>query len=855
MQLSLNWLKDFVDIPKSITPEKLGLKLTMHTVEVDGIKKQAEKLDNVVIGEILEIKKHPNADKLNIAQVDVGEEKSRQIVFGQILKVKVGQKIPVALAPTILPDNKKIEKTKLRGEISEGMFCLDQELGLSKDGISAHFFDKKVKNGTSIIETLELDDIIFEVDNKSITNRSDLWGHYGMAREIATFLNVKFKKYKKNFQFSSPAELIEDNFQTNSKFKTREGLAKSIQNSKFKTNNIEVRVEDFNLCSRYMAIALDGIEIKNSPEWMQKRLINVGMRPINNIVDITNYVMLELGQPTHIFDLRKIFKFQFSNSNFQTNSKFKNNIIIRKAGDNEIIETLDGGKRKLDDGMLVIANNEKPIAIAGIMGGKNSEVDNNTTSILIESANFNSVLIRKTAQKLDLRTEASIRFEKSLDPNLCEIALARIIELIKESCQQAKIISKLKDEKKYFLNQGPIELDLEWVNKRIGKKIEKKKIIEILENLGFEIKKNSNILTITIPTWRATKDILIPEDLIEEIARIYGYDNLDSQMPKITMQAPEINNEHLLERKIKNILSEGAKLTEVYNYSFISEDQLVKLKIKPSLTIKLANPLSEDLVILRPSLVPGLLKNIKINQAKEEALAFYEIGNIFLNKPGKINKNNKGKETLFFQEQNLAIILANKQNVDNEVNDLFARLKSIITYLLISLGMEVVFKKAQIVLDWTQDSVTAAICVNDKEIGRATVLGKDILRAFGVKKQAIVAEINFIELNNLAQKQKVKQFKEPLKYPQVARDLAFVISEEILYNDIKQEIKNFNPLISRIELFDVYQGDKIGQGKKNLAWHLTYQADRTLTSSEVDKVQLDLIKQLEKKFFVKIRDF
>ncbi|MFH1838608.1 MAG: phenylalanine--tRNA ligase subunit beta [Candidatus Kuenenbacteria bacterium] len=833
MQLSLNWLKDFVDIPKSITPEKLGLKLTMHTVEIDGIKKQAENLDGVVVGEILEIKKHPNADKLSIAQVDVGEKKTWQIIFGQMLKVEVGQKIPVALAPTILPGDKKIEKTKLRGEISEGMFCLDQELGLSKEGISAHFFNKNIKNGTSIIEALKLNDVIFEVDNKSITHRSDLWGHYGMARDIATFLNIKLKKYNVNLQINA-------NYANN-----------------INTQQIDIKVEDPKLCSRYMAIAMDKIEIKDSPEWMQKRLISVGMRPINNIVDITNYVMLELGQPTHTFNLEKIKSIQIPNSKFQIpnkskiqNSKLKTNIIIRKAKNNEIIKTLDGQNRKLDESMLIIADNKKPIAIAGIMGGANSEVDNNTTSILIESANFNPISIRKTAQKLGLRSEASIRFEKSLDPNLCELALMKIVELIKESCSQAEIISELKDEKKYSLNHGPIELDLELVNKRIGKKIEEKKIIEILENLGFEIKKNNNILIVTIPSWRATKDVSIPEDLVEEIIRIYGYDNLDSQMPKITMQSPEINQERLLERKIKNILSNGAKLTEVYNYSFVGEYQLKKMGVNFFSHIKLINPIASHQTMLRQNLLVNLLENIKLNQAKYENINLFEIGNIYLNSFGNINKDNETKDTLPCQEKYIGIIIAGKEN------NLFCKTKGIVEYLINDFNLKVDFKLIEIYPEWLNKKIIAQINVQDKNIGIVAQLDDQIINNLGIKKQVVMAEINFQKFCDLILNNQDKKYKEIAKYPSVIRDLAFVIDDEILYSDIKNEIENFDNLIKQVELFDIYQGEKLGQNKKNLAFHIMYQAlNRTLTIDEIDQVQEKLIKYLEKKFKAQIRNF
>ncbi|MBU1933817.1 hypothetical protein KKE87_01045, partial [Patescibacteria group bacterium] len=772
-------------------------------------------------------------------------------------------------------------------------------------------------------------------------------------------------------------------------------------------SKIKVKVEDFKLCPRYMAIVLDGIKIENSPEWMRKRLLAAGMRPINNIVDITNYVMLELGQPTHIFDLKKI---ENAISNFHPcsvsqnrrgtifkqipNPKSQINIIIRKAKNGEIIKTLDGQDQKLDDSMLVIADTEKPIAIAGIIGGANSEVDEKTSSILIESANFNPVSIRKTAQKLGLRSEASTRFEKSLDPNLCEIAFARIVELIEEFCPQAKIISELSDEKKYFLNQGLIKLNLEWVEKRIGKKIEKKKIVEILENLGFEINKDierpigrlaSNAISVAIPSWRA-KDVSISEDLIEEIVRIYGYDNLNPEMPKIAMEAPEINNERLLERKIKNILSIGAKLTEVYNYSFIGEKRLKNTipptplyqggntipptplyqggntippsllyqggntippslpyqggntippslpyqggntippslpyqggnSIPPSLpyqggntippslpcqggntipptplyqggntipptplyqggntipqaclvsteVIKLANPLSEDLTFLRPSLVLGILENIKTNQAQEAELAIYEIGSIFLNKPGNINKDDSGQDMLPFQEKRLAMALAHGQT-----EYLFRKLKGVIEFLLKFFNLTVNFeleeklledksgKYKEFFLPAEMTKTVAVIIANTKPIGQVVELEKSRIQVFGIKKPVVIAEISLTALLNLIKNQPVKQFKELPKHPEVLRDLAFVVNEKILYNNMVKKIKNFSDLIKQVKLFDIYQGDKLGQDKKSLAFHIIYQADKTLTSQEVDEIQAKLVQHLEKEFKAKARDF
>ncbi|MBU4455315.1 phenylalanine--tRNA ligase subunit beta [Patescibacteria group bacterium] len=702
MYLSLNWLKDFIDIPKSLSPEELGLKLTMHTVEVDSVEKQ-------------------------------------------------------------------------------------------------------------------LKDVIYDIDNKSITHRPDLWSHYGMAREIAAFLDVKLKKYNANT--------------TN--------LYANTTNQKMR---IDVKIEDEKLCPRYMAVAVSGIKVEPSPEWMRERLIAAGSRPINNIVDITNYVMLELGQPLHAFDFSKI------------SNDIK--IIVRKAKQDEVIETLDGEKRRLDEEMLVIADKNKPIAIAGVMGGANSEVDGATTEIILESANFNFISIRKTSQKLGLRTESSIRFEKSLDPNLCELALAKAVELIKKICPEAKISGNPVDEKNFALNQGPIKLNLEWLNKIIGQEIEEKKVVKILNSLGFEIKQDTkcpsgHLVSVKVPTWRATKDISIPEDLLEEVARIYGYGNIASVMPIVEMEPPKINEEKLLEKKIKNTLAGAPALAEAYNYSFVGEEQLAKLGIDCASYVKLANPIAAHQTMLRQSLAPNLIENIRTNQARFERIGLFEIGSICLSAPGEIDKGGKTGENLPYQEKRLGIILA----ADEKIN-VFAQAKGIVEYLLMSLDLPFTFQTTEIRPDWADESACAKINVFKRDIGLATKLNSKARRGLGLKKEVAMVEISFAELFNIIKEQSMKKFRAYDKYPPAIRDLAFVVNEKILYNDIRDEIISFDKLINKVELFDVYSGGKLGKAEKNLAFHIAFLApDRTLTSEEVDELQKRLINRLEEKFEAKIRDF
>ena len=808
MFISLNWLKDFVEIPSSMTSEELGLRLTMHTVEIDGVEKQGKNLSGVVVGEILKIKNHLNADKLSIAQVDVGEKKPRQIIFGQMVDVNVGFKIPMALAPTILPSGVKIIKTKLRGEISEGMFCLDQELGLLKEGVSIRFFNRSIKNGTPIIKALGLKDMIFEVDNKSITNRPDLWGHYGIAREISAFLKVKLKEQNINL--------------------------KNLK--KYTGKKISVEIKNLELCQRYMAIEMSGIKIELSPEWMQKRLIAVGMKPINNIVDITNYVILELGQPLHAFDRNSVDK-----------------IIVRQAKKSEVIETLDGEKKELDKEILVIADGKKPIAIAGVIGGAVSGITEKTDSVIIDSANFDFLSIRKTSQKIGTRTESSMRFEKGLDPNLCEIAIARAVELIKEICPQAKIASYLIDKKQFKESLKIIKLNLEWLDKKIGVDITEKKVIEILTSLGFKIKKDKNqknILIVEIPSWRAGRDITISEDLVEEIVRIYGYDNLKLKMPRAEIKAPLIQQEQILERKIKNILAGAPALSEVYNYSFAGEKQLTKLGIDFSNYIRLANPISSRQTMLRQDLAVNLIENIKTNQANFNEIRLFEIGSIYFSEDGEIYKDSKNREKLPRQEKMLGVVLAG-----GEKADLFKETKGIIECLLSQFDLTASFGQAKNAANWADKKFAAQIKVGKTEIGLINVLKSATAKNIGIKKDAVFTEINLKKLFREIEKAGSKKYKKSEKYPPVVRDLAFVIGAKLPYSDIRKEILKFNKDIRSVELFDEFVGGKLGDGKKSLAFHIIYQASRTLVSEEVDDLQGKLVSHLRNRFKAEIRDF
>jgi len=520
------------------------------------------------------------------------------------------------------------------------------------------------------------------------------------------------------------------------------------------------------------------------------------------------------------------------------------------------LETLDGQKRELQKGMLVIADSKKPLAVAGIMGGADSEISPETTGLILESANFEPIQTRKTAQALGLRTESSARFEKSLDPNLCQTALVRAVELIKEFCPSAKVVSEVVDIQNFKLNQGPIKLDLSWLNKRIGEDVPAKTVKEILIGLGFGIDDDEkNILSVTVPTWRATKDVSIREDLFEEVARIYGYDNITSQMPRVLMESPEINPEVMFRRNVRNILSRGAALTEVVNYSFTGEDQLTKTKVDFSSHIKLANPIVKQHTMLRQSLVPNLLENIKFNQAKYDEIGIFEIGSVYLNFAGNINKDEKKEENLPFQEKRLGVLIAG-----NKSQDVFSQAKGVIEYLaaqVLSREGVVCFEPVELCPGWADDQIAAKIMIQEagQDIGVVAKIDKQVAKALGIKKEVAAIEVRLKDLLDLSASKQIMH-KELPKYPPVVRDLAFVVSGKMLYNNIKKEMEDFHDLIKSVDLFDVYQGESLDKNKKSLAFHVIYQAaDRTLTAEEVDKVQVALVKKLQEKFEAQIRDF
>ncbi len=811
MYISYNWLKDFVKFPKSYNPEKLAQDLNIHTVEVENIFNLADKYKNIVVGKVLEEKKHPQADRLKVAKIDVGSE-ILDIVCGA-LNLEKGQLVPVAMIGAILPNGMEIQEVKLRGEISKGMICSEDELGLGSKQEGIMVLAKNAKIGMDFAKYLNLDDFAIEIDNKSLSNRPDLWGHYGLAREISVFCNEKLTPYENK-------------------------LGKKDFNEREKKLNI--KVENKNLCSYYSAIKISNITVEESPLWLKNRLLSVGMSSVNNIVDIANYVMLELGQPLHTFAAEDIKK-----------------IVVKQAKEKEEFLALDKKKYILDKNSLLITDGDKTLALAGVIGGEDSAIKETTKEIIIESANFNGVSIRKSSQAIHLRTDASSRYEKFLDPALCDLALRRAVTLILEIIPEAEIASEVNIIDNIKKEEKLINIDFAWLRKKIGQEISSEYIKNILIKLGFIIKEETEMgIEIIVPSWRATKDISIPEDIIEEVSRMYGYNNIDLKLPSSEIKVPIIDSNYLWEQKMKDILAFDANLTEVHSHIFVNEKQLHRLNIDSGSYLEVINPLNKNLALLRQSLLPNILDIIKNNQARHDSINIFEIASVYFNFPGKINQDNKKQSFLPHQEKRLIVAVVNNKK-DLEI---FLELKTKIEIFLKRLFKDISdleydnLKTEDVLL---KSKLKASISIKGEVIGNLSKLNSDIADKILCKKNVVYADINLVKLFSLLERGlgNVKH-KEAEKFPALSRDLAFVVNNSVSYKQLKDAIINFNDYIKSVKLFDMYQGDKLDSGKKSLAFHVEYRsADKTLAAFEVDEIQRDLVKDLEDKFKAKIRDF
>ncbi len=816
MLISYNWLKQYVNLPSNISALDVAARLKAVTVEVEGVKNQGELLQNVVVGRVVSAVKHPNADKLKLCRVDIGADEIQivcggsNVVEGMLAAIgKVGAKVQwhgegelIELAPT-----------KIRGEDSFGMICAADEIGLGEMFVKkdekeildlSNFADKKNIVGLSVAEVLGLNDTILEIDNKSLSNRPDLWGHYGMAREVAVLFNRDLKKYE----------------------------TKEVKPGKdFK---LKVEIQDAKLCPRYMAVAVSGIQVGPSPKWLQEKLLAVGSNPINNIVDITNYIMLDLGQPLHAFDA----------------SKVGHNIGVRLAKNGEKFVALDKAEYTLTENDLMIVSGEKSLGIAGVKGGMESGTYADTTAVIFESANFDPITVRKTATRLGLRTDSAVRYEKSLDPNMCEVALRKLVELTMEVCPEAKVVSKIMDEKKFHLSVGPIELASDIFTKKLGVEIPQKDILNILTRLGFEVKVKKNSLMVKIPTWRATKDISIAEDIVEEVVRFFGFENIPATLPTFPINPPEKNALRALERDVAETLVKTLGYNEVYNYSFVSDAQVVKMGDDLSKYLELDNPLSKERPFLRRNLLPNLFENIKNNIENYSEVKIFEIGKVFSIKESGMRADSNGDTLLPQQDTWLATMYAGKKEATP-----FWQAKKALENIFLALKADFQIMSPTVVKPWAHPGRLAVVMCGGQEVGVLCEISPLVSQNLGIEQRVGVLQLNLSGLIEVLSKQKDKSNYKPASvYPTVTRDLAFLVKKEITHQQILKVLKKTSDLVKDINLFDVYEGSKIGEGYKSMAYRLTYgHSDRTMTADEIENAVKKAQEALKKEFAVEVR--
>lgn len=781
MLVSYNWLKQYTNVEDNANA--LAEKITRGGIEVEGVEYLAEEISGVVVGYVVSKEKHPDAEKLNVCQVNVGEEENLQIVCGAP-NVDAGQFVIVAKVGAKLPGI-KIKKAKLRGVESQGMICSLAELGLSKSVVPKNYqegiyvFETEQELGSDVVEVLGLNDYILDL---SITpNRADALSMRGLTYELGALYNnkVDFKDVEK-----------EENYEETS---------------------LQVSIESES-CRNYVGQVVKNVEVKSSPLWLQTRLMNSGIRPINNIVDITNYVLLEFGQPMHAFDKDLV----------------GDKIVVRDAKEGEVLETLDGEERKLQTTDLVITDGSRAIALGGVMGGKNTEVSEKTKNIILESAYFNPTSVRRTSAAHGLRSDSSARFEKGIDPNMQKAALARAVELILELCPNAVVESSVgivnKEEEKI------VEITTTYINNYLGITLSTEEIVDILEGLSFTVEVTGENLVVKVPTRRP--DISIKQDLVEEVIRIYGYDNLASTLPKFSKTTK--GGLTYSQRMVRDLRAVYASLgfNDTINYSLVSEEEATEYTLEDHHKVRLLMPMTETHSTLRQSLVPGLLNTVQYNVArKQKDLKLLEIGRVFF---GSGDDNIQPKETLYLSAALTGEESATKWLKESSVLDFFAA-KGYLEVVFERLGLDekVTYKKST--LEGMHPGRFAEVYLGGKRIGFIGEVHPQVVDKLGLNK-TYVFEIN---LDEVISESKVKpKYEEVTKYPEITRDIAMLIDVKDEYQNIYNVVESVNSkLISKVELFDLYVGAELLAGKKSLALTITYSdKQKTLTDEEVTSV-------------------
>lgn len=813
MKISLNWIKDYVKLPDDLEIPRLMHDLTMSTVEVEGAQIMADTFRNIVVGKIMELLPHPNADKLTICRTDTGEGEIKEIVCGGI-NLSEGMKVAVAKPGAMVRwhgegDLVEIKNAKLRGVASYGMICASSEIGLfdlfpfeePATIVDLSAFD--AEPGTCVASAIGIDDVILEIDNKSLTNRPDLWGHYGIARELSAMYDIPLA-----------------------------GLPEAILTTE--AGGLRIDIEDPSRCARYAAVKIEDVSTRPASFEIQSRIWRVGMRPINALVDITNYVMLAVGQPTHAFDFHNI----------------EGGITVRRAEDGEKLLLLNGKELTLNHEDLVIADDKEAVALAGIMGGSKDSILAGTSSVILEIANFDPMGTRKTAQRNDLRTEASIRYEKGIDPQRVDQAIRLATNMFRSEFPNMRITGFV-DNYPEKLESAKVTVSLDWLAKRMGKRLENNAIQTMLEHLGFAVTIEGDSLQVVAPSWRSTGDISLPDDIMEEIARLYGYENFEQAPITTTFEHAVNQRDKELARRIREYLSFRGGMQEVFTYPWVKDEYIDALSLDREGMLEISTPPAPDEKYIRASLLPNLVHAVGENLRFTDSFAIYEASQVFFDRD--YTSPYDTREKLPLQRNHVGGAVADKQESTAE---LFRKAKGILEHMPRYTHMKPFSFSQREKPAWADDTVWLNICADERSIGALALLSKKSALEAGIKQASVMLfEMDIDALEPFASR--TNQYAHLPEYPQVEFDISMIFDESVKWQEIENTVlgkRSSDDLVKGISFIDEYRGKQVTAGKKSITLRILFGSDKkTLTSEEIEKAAAIITKRLSKQLNGEIR--
>lgn len=811
MKVSLNWIRDYVQLPADADLKKLAYDLTMSTVEVEDATDLGASFHDMVVGVINTIEQHPNADKLKVCKTDIGGRVEDIVCGGSNLRE--GMKVAVALPGAMCKwhgegDLVEIKKSKLRGVDSYGMICGAVEIGLADlfpTKEEAHILDLSdfdAPAGTPLADALDLNDIILEIDNKSMTNRPDLWGHYGIAREIAALYDLPMTQFPH--------------------------FDRNVEN----TSGFHVTVEDTERCPRMTGTQIENVCVKPAPYWMQVRIWKTGMRPINALVDITNYVMLATGQPSHAYDSDHI----------------AGHIIVRRAKAGETLTLLNGKELPLSTDDLTIADDAGIVGLAGVMGGAKDSILPTTSKVILEIANFQAAGIRRTALRYDNRTEASARYEKAIDPERCDQALDLSMQLFSDLYPEMKVTG-LVDQYPEHLKPAEIDVPLSWLERRLGKRLSPDEIKHKMELLGYSITFNGDNMHVVVPTWRSTGDVSIQADIMEEVARMYGYENFEAEPITTTFDGAINQLDKDLERRIKEYLAIRCGMQEIFTYPWMEESYVNAVLQSTEGILSLSTPPSPAERFVRSSLLPNLCKAVVKNERYFNEFSIFETAQVFRDE--NYTSPYDPREKLPSQRKNVAGAFA---TTDKDITALFRKAKGVVEMMARYVHMETLTFRQTEKPVWADNVVWLNIYRGDEKVGDLALLAKKVSMACGIKNMNVM--LFQLDQDSLVPlKSRTNTFTHLAEYPMTDYDISLLVDGSVQWKDVAQTVRGIkSELLHGAAFVDEYRGKQVPAGKKSLTLRLAIGSkDKTLTSAEIEEVASGVLNKIAKRFGAELR--